>query len=179
MTFGLQYKVTGQFFDRLPVQKMLTDFEKKSLSRIGANLRRTSRGSIKFRGWLKRKKGETLTAYQRRMRSRVSPAGSPAFTHTRDKFRTIKNILFAYDSAKHSVVVGPRLFRGRSSSRNSDTVPATLEAGGSVTVRETVFRRGKKTTQRRQVVVKPRPTMTLAWRKEQPNVPRILAGRAA
>lgn len=176
MAFGLQYKVIGDFFDRLPVQKMVADHERRALSRIGAFIRRSARSSI-------------------RRRKRVSQAGQPPSAHSTDKVATIKNILFAYDRMRHSVVVGPVLLNKRHTGvTNSGTVPETLEAGGVVLITEKQYRpggpwlatsRGSRRVRpgqkfrKRSAVYKPRPFMGPALRKEQPNIPKIFAGRVA
>jgi hypothetical protein len=170
MTFGLEYKVTGQFFDRAPVQKMMVDHERRSLSRIGAFIRRRARSSI-------------------RRRKRISAAGQPPSAHSTDKVASIKNILFAYDARRKSVVVGPVLLNQRNIGvTNSGTIPETIEAGGAVMIREK--RVGKhwmsqgrrvrpgQPTRRRRAVYKPRPIMGPALKAEQPNIPKIFAGRA-
>lgn len=175
MSFGLEYKVKGQFFDRLTVRKMLVDHERKSLSKIGAHIRQAARSSI-------------------RRRKRVSQPGQPPSAHSTDQVATIKNILFAYDAARKSVVIGPVLLHKRHEGvTNSGTIPETLEAGGTVLITEKQFRpggawfatsRGKRLrpgqkVRKRRAVYQPRPFMGPAFEKEKPKIPAIFAGRAA
>lgn len=172
MSFGLDYKVKGQFFDRLAVQKQLADHERNALSQIGAYIRRAARSSI-------------------RRRKAVSQPGSPPSAHSTDAVATIKNILFAYDRSRKSVVIGPVLLHKRHQGvTNSGTIPETLEAGGTVMITERLVgnrwmpsngrrvRPGQK-TRRRRAVYGPRPFMGPAFEKEKPNIPAIFAGRTA
>lgn len=96
------------FFDRDAVLKEMTKKEKKVFSKIGAFIMRRARKSLK--------KGK-------RKHLAGTPGGAPA-SHT-EKLR--KSVLFAWDSATRSVVVGPYLFGG---GPTRPTVPELLEYGG-------------------------------------------------
>lgn len=177
MSFGLEYKVTGQFFDRLAVQKMLPPLERRTLSRIGAFIRRRARSSI-------------------RRRKRASQPGSPPSAHSSDKVASIRNILFAYEASRKSVVVGPV----KLNQVNSDwitggtiTIPELMEFGGVLNIQEkstdsgkTWRRRNRRRSPRpweifrkRRAIYRPRPFMGPALQAEQPNIPKIFAGRVA
>lgn len=87
-----------------------------------------------------------------------SPPGKPP----RDKTGTLKrNILFAYDSASRSVVIGPRLL-GDVASRDA---PEALEKGGTST---TIIRR-----RRRRQTVAQRPFMVPALEQRLPELPGL------
>jgi hypothetical protein len=124
-----------QFFDSQEVLQRVDPAARKVLSRFGSFTRNTARQSIRYR-----KKG-------------VSTPGSPPFAHTRDRVRTLKNILFFYDPQRESVVIGPVKLNG---SRN--LVPRLIESGGS----------GEVVVKRRQVHARfrPRPFMRPAFEHE-------------
>lgn len=87
-----------------------------------------------------------------------SPPGNPP----RSKTGTLKkNIIFAYDPASRSVLIGPR-FLGDVSSRDA---PESLEKGGT----STAVVRGRR---RRQRVAK-RPFMVPALEKRLPELPLL------
>jgi hypothetical protein len=177
--FGVTYKIKGQFFDRLPVQKMMADHERRALSRIGAFIRRRARSSI-------------------RRRKRTSSPGQPPSAHSTDKVATLKNILFGYDSSKKSVVVGPVLLNQFNhdwiAGVGSISIPELMEHGGVLTISEkstddgkTWWRRNQRRRipspgerwRRRRAKYRARPYMRPALQKELPNIPRIFAGRVA
>jgi hypothetical protein len=112
MTFGVTYKVKGNFFDRKLVQQEQGKESAKVLSKFGAFVRRRARSS------------------QRRRKAASAP-GQPPSAHSKDAVATLKNILFAYDRRNQSVVIGPVLLNG---SRGS--VPALHEFGGTMPITE-------------------------------------------
>ncbi|TWU12860.1 hypothetical protein CA54_16860 [Symmachiella macrocystis] len=101
------------------------------LSRFGSFVRRTARSSI-------------------RKRKRVSGSGDPPSSHEGGLRRLL---LFAFDMAAQSVVVGPLLYRSG--------VAELLEEGGQA------VRRGKR------VSYEPRPFMGPAYQENLPKVPSL------
>lgn len=117
------------FFDRERVIKAVSRARRIALSKAGAFIRTRARTSI-------------------RKRKGVSEVGSPPSSHT-GALR--KGILFGYDPARESVVVGPVGFRG-------STAPAALEFGGP----STRLVRGEEVP----IQIGPRPYMRPALEKE-------------
>lgn len=114
----------GWFFDRPAVQRLADRAKLRVLSRMGAFVRQRARTSI-------------------RTRRAASRPGQPPSSHTGLLKRWI---LFAYDPAAASVVVGPAAlnwvqFRGGVRAR-AGTVPEALEYGGGYEVLE-VLRYGR------------------------------------
>lgn len=99
-------KMKALFFDRDRVLKAADRMTRKALSKGGAFIRRRARSSI-------------------RKRKGVSNPGSPPSSHTG---RLRNAILFAYDPARKSVVIGPH--QAGKSGRGA----AVLEQGGSQVV---------------------------------------------
>ena len=101
------------FFDREAVASKADAATRRVLSKFGAFVRRTAKGSI-------------------RNRQRPAPPGSPPSSHTG---LLKKFIFFGYDADASSVVIGPtRLDR-----RGQGEAPSLLEYGGQTTL----VRRGK------------------------------------
>ena len=94
------------FFDSDKVVSALDKASRKALSKFGAFVRTTARGSIR------RRKG-------------ISKPGSPPSAHQGD----IKKILFAYDADRQSVIIGPIKFN-----QKKGFATKTLEYGGNVVV---------------------------------------------
>ena len=101
------------FFDRPAVVNAVDRAERKALSRIGAFIRRRARSSLRFR-------------------KRVSLPGETPSIHSRDKAASLKNILFAFQPASHSVLIGP-VGLGE---KQGATVPERIEFGGAWEVLE-------------------------------------------
>jgi hypothetical protein len=99
-----------------------------------------------------------MTTARQSIRKGKSAPGQPP----RNQTGTLKkNIIFAYDSATRSVIIGPR-FLGDVSSRDA---PRALELGGtSLTVRK-----GK----RKRQAVAARPFMVPALEKRSPELPLL------
>lgn len=121
------------FFDRDQVLRAMHREEAKLLSKAGAFVRRRARSSI-------------------RKRKKISAPGKPPSSHT-GQYK--KSILFGYDRARRSVVIGP------SASFGGSEVPELLEFGG------TAKRRGER------VRYLARPTMGPALEAESPNFPKL------
>ena len=108
------FEIKQLFFDRRAVTTRMEPAKRKVLSRFGAFVRRTAKGSI-------------------RRRKKPAPPGSPPSSHT-GLLR--KFIFFGFDRDRHSVVIGPvRLDR-----RGRGEAPSLLEYGGQTTL----VRRGKR-----------------------------------
>lgn len=102
------------FFDQRAVIRAMDAKERRALIRVGSFIRRRARSSL-------------------RRRKKASAAGSPPSVHSRDKFATLKNILFAYDPGAKSVIVGPVGLTRKRISGSVRTVPALMEFGGTAT----------------------------------------------
>jgi hypothetical protein len=116
------FKMVELFFDRPAVANAINKAERKALSKIGAFIRRRARSSLRFR-------------------KRVSLPGETPSVHSRDKVASLKTILFAFQPATHSVLIGPvGLNQVNNTGDGSKTVPEIHEFGGAVTIREEQFR---------------------------------------
>lgn len=141
------YKVKSMFFDRPAVAKAIGKANARALGKAGAFVRRSARSSL-------------------RRRKRASQPGQPPSVHSADSVKTLKNILFAYEPTRKSVVVGPVKLGG-----GAYSVPAVHEHGGGATIR-----RGRR---RRSVAVRypKRPYMKPALDKEAPKFATLWAGQ--
>lgn len=160
---GVGIKIRDQFFDRAKVIKAMDRASRRALSRAGAYIRTTARSSIKTRKY-----------------GTSAPPGSPPFDHTgfalqRENKRRkrigqakvvrkktafnqgLRAILFGYDDASKSVVIGPLRFGNAGTS----TVPNIQEFGGQT-----------RNARRKPITVKPHPFMAPALKKEIPNLPQ-------
>ena len=148
------------FFDRAFVIERIDAASRKAMSRGGAIVMRSARKSIKDGVVLARgrvKEGERRQVAERR----TSKPGDPPFSQTgflRDY------LLFAFDPASRSVVVGPAR-RGRSSG-----APETLEFGGTAVIERRRDGRREKATVR----IAARPYMAPALAREASKLPEQL-----
>lgn len=126
------------FFDTEAVRKEADRLARAALSRFGAFARQRARSSV-------------------RKRKAVSAPGQPPSSHEGSLKRLI---LFAYDAASKSVVVGPVKFR-------AGEAPGLLERGGSTT------RRG--TSGPRRLTYRPRPFVGPAAEAELKKLPDTLS----
>ena len=133
------FKITKLFFDKKAVRDKVDAGTRRVLSKFGAFVRRTARGSI-------------------RKRKKPSPPGTPPSSHVG---LLKKFILFGYEPAKRSVVIGPV----RLSQKGRGEAPHLLEYGGTGTVQ----RKGK----RRRAKIRARPFMAPAAEKEHPKLPAM------
>ena len=177
----VQFRAKDFFFDRAGVMSQLNKTERQGLSRIGAYIRTSARSSL-------------------RRRKRSSRPGETPSIHSRDKVANLKHILFFYEASRHTVVVGPvklnqRNFRlkGRGKAGNWVTIPALMEAGGTLAIREKSTDGGlnwRRQNQRRsprerelfrtrRAKYSPRPFMGPAMKKALPKLPSIFTARAA
>ncbi|MBN2583071.1 MAG: hypothetical protein JXL80_08380, partial [Planctomycetes bacterium] len=108
------FKITKLFFDKKAVRNKVDAGTRRVLSKFGAFVRRTARGSI-------------------RKRKKPSPPGQPPSSHVG---LLKKFIFFGYEPAKRSVVIGPV----RLSQQGRGEAPHLLEYGGTGTVE----RKGKR-----------------------------------
>lgn len=106
-------KIKHLFFDHPKVLSAVDKATRSVLSRFGAFVRRTAKGSI-------------------RKRKASSAPGNPPSSHTGLLKRFI---FFSYDPGQRSVVIGPM----RLNQKNTDA-PHTLEYGGSTAVKNKTVR---------------------------------------
>lgn len=125
------------FFDRDKVQRAVEASTRKVLSKFGAFVRQRAKTSI-------------------RNRKGTSPPGQPPYSHT-GLLR--KFVLFAYDPARKSVVIGPTL------TQEGSEAPRLLEHGG-----ETTLEIGGK---KRRARYRPRPFMGPAFEEEKQQLPSL------
>ena len=148
------------FFDRAFVIERIDAASRKAMSRGGAIVMRSARRSIKDGVVLARgrvRDGERRKVVERR----TSKPGDPPFSQVgllRD------NILFAFDPASRSVVVGPARL-GKSTG-----APETLEFGGTTVVE----RRRDGRREKVNVRIAARPYMAPALAREASKLPEQL-----
>lgn len=140
----IDMRIKSLFFDRQKVVRAVDSAKRAVLSKAGAFIRTVARTSI-------------------RKRKGSAPPGSPPHSHV-GLLR--KFILFGYDRASDSVVVGPAKLN------KPNEAPRVLEHGGTTTA--TRFARGKRRS--RRVRIAARPFMGPALEKERPKLPRLWAG---
>jgi hypothetical protein len=143
------YKVKSMFFDRPAVAKAIGKANARALGKAGAFVRRRARSSL-------------------RRRKSVSMPGHPPSVHSSDSVKTLKNILFAYEPTRTSVVVGPVKLGG-----GGYVVPAVHEFGGAATIARGSGRRRRKVAAR----YPKRPYMKPALDKEAPKFATLWAGQ--
>lgn len=136
----IDLSIKHMFFDRPKVQRAVDKAKKKVLSKAGAFVRTSARTSI-------------------RKRKGISRPGDPPHSHTGLVRRFV---LFGYDRATDSVVVGPVKIK-------SGRAVESLEYGGRSTANSR--RRGRRI--QRAVTVKARPFMRPALRKEMAKFPEL------
>lgn len=172
-TMTLQFDMRHAFFDRQAVKRAVDKSARRPLNRIGGMVRMTARRSIRP---ARRKKLAEYNRYQLseyRWRQRIglkprklyqaSDPGDPPRSRTGVLRR---NIYYAYDSYRQSVVVGPaRLSRVR----HLDNSPEILEKGGVATIKCGPKRRTVK-----RVRIERRPYMKPALTKNLPKINGML-----
>ncbi len=162
-TFTPTYSVTKLFLDRAEIQNRIGQARARALSRQGAFVRTTARQKIL------------------RRRKRVSAPGKPPSIHSRDPNRSLKRILFFYDSRSDSVVIGPvKMNQVNFGTSGQITIPQLLEFGGTARIREVQYpnsfrwfrRDGRRRTRpgyryrTRTARYAPRPFMSVALDRE-------------
>lgn len=103
--------VKNMFFDAPKIMAAVDAAKRRNLSRQLSHIRRTARQTL-------------------RKRAKPSGSGQAPSVHTADKFATLKNIPFFYDTSTDSGVVGPLKIGHRKS------VPNILEFGGTANRRK-------------------------------------------
>jgi len=136
-------RIKDMFFDRAAVVRAVDGAKRKVLSKAGAFIRTAARTSI-------------------RKRKGSAPAGKPPHSHEGSLRRLI---LFGYDKAADSVVVGPVGFK-------KSVAPNVLEYGGDTVVLRRVGGRGGKLTSQK-VKIAARPYMAPALEQERPKLPLL------
>ena len=136
----IDMRIKDMFFDRPKVMNAVDRANRQSLSKAGAFVRQAARTSI-------------------RKRKGTSPAGSPPYSH---EGSLRKWILFGYDAANESVVVGPVGFR-------KSEAPNVLEFGGTTTI----YRRKGSRLIPKRVKIAARSFMAPALEKERPKLPAL------
>jgi hypothetical protein len=109
MKMKLAAELKQFFFDRPAVLKKLKKKKLNALKKAGALSRRIIRNKP-------------------RRRKRKSLPGEAPSVHTKSKFATLRNVLFAYDPSTDGVVVGPV----KIPTTDTEPAPATLEYGGRI-----------------------------------------------
>ncbi|HOI56114.1 MAG TPA: hypothetical protein PLP01_12750 [Phycisphaerae bacterium] len=135
------FKITKLFFDKKAVRDKVDAGTRRVLSKFGAFVRRTARGSI-------------------RKRKKPSPPGTPPSSHVG---LLKKFIFFGYEPAKRSVVIGPV----RLSQKGRGEAPHLLEYGGTGTVQRKGKRRRAKIRARpfmAPAAEKEHPKLPAMWR---------------
>ncbi|HOD83934.1 MAG TPA: hypothetical protein PKG77_21130 [Phycisphaerae bacterium] len=135
------FKITKLFFDKKAVRDKVDAGTRRVLSKFGAFVRRTARGSI-------------------RKRKKPSPPGTPPNSHVG---LLKKFIFFGYEPAKRSVVIGPV----RLSQKGRGEAPHLLEYGGTGTVERKGKRRRAKIRARpfmAPAAEKEQPKLPAMWR---------------
>lgn len=199
-SFNVTYAAKDWFFDREKVIDLIEKKKHRSMRTMGAYIRRTARGSIKSRSakkhWrrmAKLRKRYEAGKFQGPMENDVrrSAPGQPPFSWQSQE-PNIKTILYRYDSATDSVVIGPVKLVG---SKTHPPVPHTLEYGGTTEIEEYRFpgtakwirgrpphrrssywkNRRPAESRRRSSHVAARPFMHPALRKEAPKFPELFS----
>jgi hypothetical protein len=155
--FEITLRVVDQFFDRKRVKRSIDKERRKRLSKAGAFVRRGARSKIRKPG----------VRRQRRKKSgfdgTTSRPGAPPRTHVSGK-RSIRLILFAWNPASESVIVGPARF----ANQMGVNVPRILEHGGRTKYRT-------KAGETANAHVRPRPFMAPTLAEEAPKFPELFA----
>lgn len=139
------FTVTRMFFDRRAVIRRADAAARSVLSKFGAFVRQRARTSI-------------------RHRRGISSPGQPPFSHTGLLRRFI---LFSYEPANRSVVIGPAKLN-----QKVGNAPEALEYGG----RSTQIFGLRSERKRRSHYIRARPYMNPAFLKEQPQLPGMWQG---
>lgn len=148
-------RMVDSFFDRKRVKRSIDKERRKRLSKAGAFVRRGARQKIRKPGVRrKRRKGSGFDPT-------TSRPGSPPRTHVTGK-RSIRLILFAWDAASETVIVGPARFGNKS----GVNVPRILEHGGRTKYQQ-------KGGDWANAYVRPRPFMGPTLAEEAPKFPDL------
>jgi hypothetical protein len=142
--FVLDAQVKERFFDRAAVLKQLSATERRALSRMGAFIRRRAQTDVLRRTIPKgnRKRTGGRNGRFKRIKQSAGP-GQPPVVHSRNKYASLRNILFALGPTGQSVIVGPVGIPSlRLTGASAQTVPELMEFGGTATITESVYPSG-------------------------------------
>lgn len=151
----ITFRMVDSFFDRKRVKNSIDRERRKRLSKAGSFVRRGARSKIRKPG-VRRRRRKT-SGYD----PTVSKPGGPPRTHVSGK-RSIRLILFAWDAASETVIVGPVRFPNAS----GVNVPKILEHGGRT-------RYQQKSGDWANAFVQPRPVMRPTLAEEAPKFPEL------
>jgi hypothetical protein len=169
MAFTVSMKIVDAFFDRPAVLDRMDRATARSLAKAGAFVRRRAISRL-------------------RRRKRYSRPGESPSIRSTDRVANLRNILFGFDG-RYSVLVGPVGLNQRqyvAGRITAGTVPATLEFGGQVGIREKLVGRtwlpvGRRRprpgqpTRVRMANYAPRPFMGPALEAERDKFPNLWA----
>lgn len=143
--FVLDAQIKERFFDRSTVLKQMSDRERRALSRMGAFILRRAQTDVLRRTAPKgqlRRVGRGRDGRFKRIQQSARP-GNPPIVHSRNKYASLRNILFALGPSGQSVIVGPvGIPSMRLTGSSAQTVPELLEFGGTATITESVYPSG-------------------------------------
>lgn len=162
----ISIRMKNYFFDREAVIGRIEKARLRMLSKAGAYVRTSARSSL-------------------RRRKKVSQPGGTPSVHSKDDYASLKNILFAYDDGRDTVIVGPVGLDGWRDDKvvaESSTAPGVLEHGGQIGFRQVHERDGtwrtvsrivgkNRRTRIHAVTLAPRPFMRPALEKNAPEFP--------
>lgn len=116
---NVTFQVRESFFDRPKVISALKRAKRRALSKAGAFVRKRARSSL-------------------RRRKRASAPGSPPSAHASSSHPSLKTILFAFQPASESTIVGPVQLNQVNFTVESvtSTVPGLHERGETAIIRE-------------------------------------------
>lgn len=161
----VDYKMVNAFFDRPAVQNAIDKETRRAISKSLAYVRTRQRSLL-------------------RRRKKPSAPGSPPSVHSRDPVATLKKILFAYNAATKSGVVGPIKLNQRQRLRAGGvaTVSQLMEFGGRVLIEEqaseyALRKRGAAAWRRRDMRRSKRRGMV--YRRRRANYPARPSARPA
>lgn len=135
-------RIKEWFFDRTLVENQVNQDRLKYLRNAGMYTRKTARSSINKKGRARQRPknltGKAFEKWQLEVWQReASLPPKPPHAHTDHKVFTVKNILFAYNPQRSSVIVGMVGLRSNLLGGSSFmTVPEILEYGGTAKIRE-------------------------------------------
>jgi hypothetical protein len=121
------------FFDREVVQRAMSRTVAKALSRFGAFVRQRAKTSLRYRE-APSSPGRPPSVHRSSNRRKTNRKTGLASVQRVSPLREF--ILFAYDPARESVVIGPAKTNQRNAEGIDVPIPAVIEYGGAVTIRE-------------------------------------------
>jgi len=168
------------FFDAEAVLKKMDAATRRVMSRFGAFVRRRAQTSIRYRV-KPSEPGQPPSAHRTFMRTKTNKRTGVSKQQPASPLRDL--IFFAYSAETQSVIVGPALFAGSKQQRGRQTIPETLERGGTATITEAMSggqwrliyslelaQRTTKPTRRRAARIARRAFMAPALEAELPKL---------